>query len=117
MAVSRSPSPAELLLQLLEFTSLGATTAEQVAKQLRRAHPYTRLARRAGGGLETLEAEGLIESSSAGGKPLESLGPIELQGLSKPVRASTLAWPQASAAPERSAFSRFTRQSSLIAVL
>lgn len=66
MPTSRSPSPAELLLELLELMSLGATTAEQAAKHLRRTYPFAGIARRIGDAIETLEAEGLIESSSDG---------------------------------------------------
>lgn len=67
MATLRSPSPADLLLQLLELTSLGAIGAEEATKQLRRAYPFAGIARRVRGGLETLEAEGLVESSAGDG--------------------------------------------------
>lgn len=62
MPAKASHNTAELLLELLELTSLGAVTAEQTAKQLRRAHPYSRTAKRAAAGLQMLEAEGLVES-------------------------------------------------------
>lgn len=61
--------------------SLGATRAEQVAKQLRRAYPFTGIARRIGGAIETLEAEGLIESSSDGDHVLYRTAPSGLATL------------------------------------
>ncbi len=61
MPTSRSPSPAELLLQLLELMSLGATRPEQATKQLRRGYRFAGLARRIDVAIETLVSEDLIE--------------------------------------------------------
>lgn len=72
---------ADLLLELLELTSLGAVPAEQAAKQLRRAHRYSRLARRAESGLEILETEGLVESIHDDGKTLFRITPSGLATL------------------------------------
>lgn len=83
MPASHTPSPAGLLLQLLEQTSLGATTAEHVTKQLRRAHPFSGLTRRIKVGLQTLEAEGLVESSSDGGQVLYRTTPSGLATLER----------------------------------
>jgi class 3 adenylate cyclase len=83
MSSSRSPSVAELLLQLLELMSLGATRAEQATKHLRRAHPFTGLARRIGSAIEMLEAEGLIESSSDGDHVLYRTTPSGLATLER----------------------------------
>jgi class 3 adenylate cyclase len=62
MAANKPTSTAEMLLQLLEITSLGAVSTEQIVKQLRRGHPFSRLDRRVSGGLAMLAVEGLIES-------------------------------------------------------
>lgn len=61
MAASRTIPPSELLLQILEASSLGATNERQIGKQLRRAHPFSGLTQRIKQALATLEAEGLIE--------------------------------------------------------
>ncbi|MBK5230882.1 MAG: adenylate/guanylate cyclase domain-containing protein [Thermoleophilia bacterium] len=83
MSSSRSTSVAELLLQLLELMSLGATRADQATKQLRRAHPFSGLARRIGSAIEMLEAEGLIESSSDGDDVLYRTTPSGLATLER----------------------------------
>jgi class 3 adenylate cyclase len=81
MAASRSTSPAELLLQLLELTSLGAVSSAQITKQLRRANPFARLAQRVSNGLMTLEAEGLIESTDDSEERLFRITPSGLATL------------------------------------
>lgn len=63
MDTSRDISTKELLLQIMELTSLGAASRGQLAKQLRRAHPFARLDRRLGGALNVLVGEGLVEVS------------------------------------------------------
>lgn len=67
MDTSRDISTKELLLQVMELTSLGAASRGQLAKQLRRAHPFARLDRRLGSALDVLVGEGLIESSDEAG--------------------------------------------------
>lgn len=67
MDTSRDISTKELLLQVMELTSLGASSRAQLAKQLRRAHPFARLDRRLGSALDVLVGEGLIESSEETG--------------------------------------------------
>lgn len=62
MATSRDISTKELLLQVMELTSLGAASRSQLAKHLRRAHPFARLDRRLGSALDVLVGEGLVES-------------------------------------------------------
>ncbi|MBJ7347143.1 MAG: adenylate/guanylate cyclase domain-containing protein [Thermoleophilaceae bacterium] len=76
MATSRTISPSELLLQILEATSLGATSERQLGRQLRRAHPFSGLTQRIKQALATLEAEGLIEPRSdlGAGAPRSDLG-------------------------------------------
>jgi class 3 adenylate cyclase len=59
----RSPSSTDLLLELLEMTSLGAISADRIVRRLRRTYPFAGIARRAREGLETLAAEGLVEST------------------------------------------------------
>lgn len=81
MASSRKTSTVEILLQILEATSLGAVSAEQVSKQVRRAHPFGRLSHRVEGGLSTLEAEGLIESGADDGQVLYRTTPSGLATL------------------------------------
>jgi class 3 adenylate cyclase len=68
MDTSRDISTKELLLQVMELTSLGAASRNQVAKQLRRAHPFARLDRRLGNALDVLVGEALIESSDEEGE-------------------------------------------------
>lgn len=70
MDTSRDISTKELLLQVMELTSLGASTRIQLARQLRRAHPLARLDRRLNGTLEVLLAEGLIEAEDDAGSVL-----------------------------------------------
>lgn len=67
MDTSRDISTKELLLQVMELTSLGAASRGQLAKQLRRAHPFARLDRRLGSALEVLVGEGLIEGADEAG--------------------------------------------------
>jgi class 3 adenylate cyclase len=81
MTASRAPSPAELLLQVLELTSLGAVSSAQISKQLRRAHPFARLEKRVTRSLITLDAEGLIESSDESGEVLYRTTPSGLATL------------------------------------
>ncbi|MBI5311327.1 MAG: adenylate/guanylate cyclase domain-containing protein [Actinobacteria bacterium] len=83
MPTKPSSHHADLLLELLELTSLGAMPAEQAARQLRRAHLYTRLARRAASGLEMLEAEGLVESTSDGDQVFYRTTPSGLATLER----------------------------------
>ena len=64
MLFSPAPSTPELLLQLLELASLGATPAEQAVAQLRHNSPAPGVSRRVARGLEALAAEGLIVWSS-----------------------------------------------------
>lgn len=66
MDASRDISTKEFLLQIMELTSLGAASRVQLAKQLRRAHPFARLDRRLDGSLEILVAEGLVEAEEDG---------------------------------------------------
>jgi class 3 adenylate cyclase len=65
MDASRDITTKELLLQVMELTSLGAASRGQLAKQLRRAHPFARLDRRLGGALDVLVGEGLVEATEA----------------------------------------------------
>ena len=82
MAASRSLAPDELLLQLLELASLGATRPEQATRQLRRAHPFARLERRVRDGLRTLEQERLVDSSGDdGGRVVYRTTPSGLEAL------------------------------------
>jgi class 3 adenylate cyclase len=62
MISSRSTSTADLLLDLLECMSLGATSADQAAAELKGAHPNAGLLRRIETGIEVLTAEGLLAS-------------------------------------------------------
>lgn len=66
MDTSRDISTKELLLQAMELTSLGAASQSQLAKQLRRAHPFARLDRRLGSALDVLAGEGLVEAENDG---------------------------------------------------
>lgn len=70
MDTARDISTKELLLQVMELTSLGAASRTQLAKQLRRAHPFARLDRRLGSALGVLVGEGLIETSDEAGAQL-----------------------------------------------
>lgn len=57
-----SPTTAELLLDLLELTSLSATGTRQLSSELKKRHgTFSSLRRRIEAGLETLESEGLVE--------------------------------------------------------
>jgi class 3 adenylate cyclase len=70
MDTTRNISSTELLLQIMELTSRGASTRAQVSKQLRRAHPLARLDRRLSNALDVLIAEGLLESTDESGEKL-----------------------------------------------
>jgi class 3 adenylate cyclase len=70
MTSSRPTATADLLLDLLERVSLGATSTDQATAGLRRIHPSLGLARRVATGLEVLAAEGLIRSRRERGEPL-----------------------------------------------
>lgn len=67
MPTTRNPSAAELMLDLLELTSLGSLTDRQLITRLRRSYPVARIARRAEQALSMLESEGLIEASVSDG--------------------------------------------------
>lgn len=68
MNSSGNTSTADLLLEVMEISSLGASSQRQIAKQLRRAHPFSRTERRLPGVLEILEAEGLVTAGNEGGE-------------------------------------------------
>ncbi len=58
-----SPTTAELLLDLLELTGLSATTTRQLSSDLKKRYGgFSSLRRRIESGLQTLEAEGLVET-------------------------------------------------------
>lgn len=63
MPTTRNPATADLMLDLLELTSLGSMTDRQLTARLRRSYPVARISRRVEKALAMLEAEGLIESS------------------------------------------------------
>lgn len=83
MPNSHASTTAELLLQLLELSSLGATSVDQAVKRARRDHPRLNLARRIGGGLATLESEGLVESIREDGRVLYRVTPSGLAALER----------------------------------
>jgi class 3 adenylate cyclase len=68
MAPSRNTSTSELLLQIIELTSLGSLSRSQVARRVRRAFPFARIDRRIDGALEVLMAEGLVEQVQSAGQ-------------------------------------------------
>lgn len=68
MDTSRDISTTELLLQVMELTSLGALSRSQISKHLRRAHPLARLDRRLDGALDVLAGEELIELDEESGQ-------------------------------------------------
>jgi class 3 adenylate cyclase len=70
MPIIRSLPTAQLLLELLECTSLGATPADQATAQIRERHATVGLARRVMIGLQMLEAEGMISSRVERGEVL-----------------------------------------------
>lgn len=63
MPTTRNPSAADLMLDLLELTSLGSLTDRQLTGRLRRSYPVARIARRVEKALAMLEAEDLIEAT------------------------------------------------------
>lgn len=67
MPTTRNPSAADLMLDVLELTSLGSMTDRQLTGRLRRSYPVARIARRVEKALSMLEAEGLIEASLSDG--------------------------------------------------
>ena len=68
MANSRNMSTTELLLQVMELTSLGASSRAGISRSLRRAHPLARLDRRLDDAIEVLVGEGLIEFEADAGE-------------------------------------------------
>ncbi len=71
------------MLQLLELMSAGGMRGEQAAKQLRRAHRFAGIGPRVRKAIETLAAEGLIESVADGGQTLYRTTPSGLAALEK----------------------------------
>lgn len=67
MPTTRNPDAAELMLEILELTSLGSLTDRQIVTRLRRSYPVARIARRVEKALSMLETEGLIEASISDG--------------------------------------------------
>lgn len=64
-----SPTTAELLLDLLELTSLSATGTRQLTAELKKRHPRSAgLRHRIEPGLATLEAEGFVEHTTQLGR-------------------------------------------------
>lgn len=66
MDTTRDIPTDELLLEVMEFASLGAQKRSQLAKHLRRLHPLARLDRRLDGSLKVLESEGLVSPERRG---------------------------------------------------
>lgn len=91
MDTSRDISTKELLLQVMELTSLGAASRSQITKQLRRAHPFARLERRLGGSLDVLVGEGLVESLEDGNEKVFRTTHDGLQTLEQNGRYSAAA--------------------------
>jgi class 3 adenylate cyclase len=91
MDASRNTSTADLLLEVMELSSLGPSTRSQLAKQLRRSHPFARTERRLTGVLEILEAEGLIETSLEAGGTTFRTSPSGLATLEAKGRFSATA--------------------------
>src|SRR4051794_6686031 len=91
MDTSRDISTTELLLQVMEVTSLGACNRAQISKHLRHAHPLARLDRRLNSALEVLGAEGLIESEVEVGETYYRTSHAGLETLEKNGRYATAA--------------------------
>ncbi|MBJ7458028.1 MAG: adenylate/guanylate cyclase domain-containing protein [Thermoleophilaceae bacterium] len=91
MNSTRSTSTADLLLEVMELTSLGASTESQLSRRLRRSHPFARADRRLGGVLKVLEAEGLIVASPERGERAYRTTPNGLEALEKKGRFSATA--------------------------
>lgn len=89
MPNKQSLTPTELLLQLLEFASLGSLSVDQAARQIRRAHPFTRATQKVARGFEMLEGEGLVARTVAGDRPGYRVTPAGVATLEKQGRYPT----------------------------
>lgn len=77
-----TPTTAELLLDLLELTSLSATSPRQLQSELKKRHPRASgLRHRIEPGLATLEAEGLVEATTHLGRRAHRATPAGLTVL------------------------------------
>ncbi|MBJ7471570.1 MAG: adenylate/guanylate cyclase domain-containing protein [Solirubrobacteraceae bacterium] len=77
-----SPTTAELLLDLLELTSLSATGTRQLSTELKKRYgTFSSLRRRIESGLATLESEGLVEAGTHLGRRSYAATPAGLQIL------------------------------------
>ena len=83
MINSRTPSTADLLLQLLEAVALGSTPLEQAVREVEQAFGRSNLSRRVSQSIAILVAEGLVASRADTGRILYGATPLGLRTLER----------------------------------
>ncbi len=69
------------MLELLELACLGELPADQAARQIRRAHPFTRVSARVDRALDSLAREGLLARVGSGARAVFRITPTGLDAL------------------------------------